>query len=136
MNARQGSAPLALLLAAGQVQRVLVEAGSTIVVTQGALTIRFPFAWLAESVVACEIRLGADEVRCLEQGGWVDLVAGAGVEALLLPPDGVGLWARVGQSLGRMLRDVQAAARQPQPQPTLPLREPSPLPRRMGPSGC
>ncbi|HEX5804382.1 MAG TPA: hypothetical protein VFY24_15300 [Azospira sp.] len=134
MNARQGSAPLALRLGAGQAQRVLVEAGSVIVVTQGALSIRFPFAWLAENVVARECPVRTDEAYCLEQGGWIDLVADGSVEALVLPPDGAGLWARVGQRLGRMLRDVRASARQPQQ--ASPLAERSPLPRRLGPSGC
>ncbi|MBI2307715.1 MAG: hypothetical protein HYU78_10485 [Rhodocyclales bacterium] len=136
MNARQGSAPMTLVLAAGQVQRVLVEAGSMIMVTQGALTVRFPFAWLAENVVACETQVRADEARCLEQGGWIDLVASGSVEALLLPPDGVGLWTRVGQRVGQMLREAQASVRQPQQRSPSQQPERSQLPQQLGPSGC
>jgi len=103
MIARQGCAPLVLQLVAGQVQRVLVEAGSTIVVMQGVLTIRFPFAWLAENVVARELSVCAEAVHCLEQGGWIDLMAEGGVEAVVLPPDGTGRWAHLTQRLSTLL---------------------------------
>lgn len=110
MGARQGCSPVRLALAAGQVQRLLVEAGSTLVLTQGALTVRFPFAWLAENVLAREVSVRAEEMHCFQDGGWVDLQAVGGVEALLLPPDDARLWARAAQCLARML----AAARTPE----------------------
>lgn len=99
MDARQGCSPMTLALAAGQVQRVLVEAGSTLVVTRGAVTLHFPFAWLAENVVARSVPLSAEAAYRLEDGGWVDLVAERGAEAVILPPEGAGLWARVGELL-------------------------------------
>lgn len=102
MDARQGCSSMTLELAAGQVQRVLVEAGSMLVVTQGMVTVRFPFAWLAENVVARSVPVSADAVYRLEDGGWVDLVAERGAEAVILPPEGAGLWARVGKLLAIM----------------------------------
>lgn len=109
MGARQGCSPVTMALAAGQAQRLLVEAGSILVVTQGALTVRFPFVWLAEKVVARELSVRAEEAHCFQEGGWIDLLALGSVEALLLPPDDIGLWARAGQCLARLL----TAARTP-----------------------
>lgn len=102
MDARQGCSPMTLVLAVGQVQRVLVEAGSTLVVTQGAVTVRFPFAWLAENVVARSVPLSAEAAYRFEDGGWVDLLAERGAEAVIVPPEGAGLWARVGKLLGEI----------------------------------
>jgi hypothetical protein len=99
MDARQGCSPMTLALAAGQVQRVLVEAGSVLVVTQGAVTVRFPFAWLAEHVVARSVPVSAEAAYRLEDGGWVDLVAERDAEAVIVSPEGAGLWARVGKLL-------------------------------------
>jgi hypothetical protein len=99
MDARRECSPMTLALAAGQVQRVLVEAGSTLVVTQGSVTLRFPFAWLAGNVLARELPLLAEAAYPLEDGGWVDLVAVGRAEAVILPPESAGLWARIGQVL-------------------------------------
>ena len=99
MDARQGCSSMTLELAAGQVQRVLVEAGSMLVVTQGVVTVRFPFTWLAEHVVARSVPLSAEAAYRLVDGGWVDLVAERGAEVVILPPDGAGLRARVGKLL-------------------------------------
>lgn len=99
MDARRECSPMTLALAAGQVQRVLVEAGSTLVVTQGTMRLRFPFAWLAGKVVARELPLLAEATYPLEDGGWVDLEAAGGAEAVILPPESAGLWAKLGQVL-------------------------------------
>lgn len=101
MAARHEYSSMRLALAAGQVQRVLVEAGSTLVVTQGEVRLRFPFAWIADCVVAREISLCAEAALCLEAGGWVDLEAKGGVEMLVLQPEKAGLWASVGRILAQ-----------------------------------
>lgn len=99
MDARRECSPMTLALAAGQVQRVLVEAGSTLLVTQGTLTLRLPFAWLAGKVVVRELPLLAETTYPLEDGGWVDLEAVGRAEAVILPPESAGPWAKIGQML-------------------------------------
>ena len=101
MGARSGS--LSLVLASGQVQRVLVEAGSTLIVSEGALRLRYPFALLAEQLVAVEVSLAAEEVCCLTDGGWVDLIAEESAAFLILSPDNSGLLARLGKRLAGVI---------------------------------
>lgn len=101
---------MVLMLAAGCVQRVLVEAGSSIVLTQGVVTVSFPYAWMAERVVAREALVRAEEIHCLEEGGWIDLLAASDVEAVILPP-GQGLWERLGRCVARVLSAAQPERR-------------------------
>ncbi|MFO1345672.1 MAG: hypothetical protein U1E85_05180 [Rhodocyclaceae bacterium] len=101
MGARTGS--LSLLLASGQVQRVLVEAGSMLVVGKGTLRVCFPFATLAERLVAVEAPLAAEEACCLEAGGWIELLALEAAEVLILSPENTSLWRRLGRYLERSL---------------------------------
>jgi len=101
MGARTGS--LSLLLASGQVQRVLVEAGSMLVVGNGTLRVCFPFATLAERLVAVEAPLAAEEACCLEAGGWIELLALEAAEVLILSPENTSLWRRLGRYLERSL---------------------------------
>ena len=68
MGKGYGSAPLALSLVRAQVQRVLVEAGSSVIVLDGGVTLRYPFAWLAERVIASHLPLAAEQVFRLEEG--------------------------------------------------------------------
>ena len=110
MGARTGSSPMVLMLAAGCVQRVLVEAGSSIVLTQGVVTVSFPYAWMAERVVAREALVRAEEIHCLEEGGWIDLLAASDAEAVILSPD-QGLWERMGRCVARMLSAAQTERR-------------------------
>lgn len=109
MNARLGCSPMPLALAAGQVQRVLVDAGSMLVVTQGALTVRFPFAWLAGNVVSRELALYAEAAHRLEDGGWIDLMAEGEAEAVILAPDSEGLWVRAGVVVEQVLARLRAS---------------------------
>lgn len=114
MGTGYGSAPLALSLVRGQVQRVLVEAGSSVIVLEGALTLRFPFAWLAEHAVAPVLALGESEALSLSSGGWIDLHAADGAEVLILAPASQPLWQRLRrlvEAAGRMRRaEVPASA--------------------------
>lgn len=87
MGTGYGSAPLALSLERGQVQRVLVEAGSSVLVVEGAAVLRFPFVWLAEHVVARHLPLEGNAVHRLEAGGWIELAAIGACELLILPPE-------------------------------------------------
>lgn len=109
MDARLGCSPMTLTLAAGQVQRVLVDAGSMLVVAQGVLTVRFPFAWLAGSVVSRELALRAEAAHRLEDGGWIDLVAEGDAVAVLLAPDTEGLWVRAGAVVERALARLRVS---------------------------
>ena len=95
MGAGYESVPLPLSLVGGQVQRVLVEAGSSVVVVDGALTVRFPFAWLAERCMAQQLQVTAEQVYRFDEGGWVELVAHAAVEVVILPPEGRRRWQRL-----------------------------------------
>ncbi len=97
MGARTGS--LSLVLASGQVQRVLVEAGSTLIVSEGRGLLRYPFTPLAEQLVSVEVSLVAEEVRSLPDGGWIDLVAMEAATFLILSPENAGLLARLGKAL-------------------------------------
>ena len=67
---------MGLALGKDDARRVLVEAGTTVLVLEGALTVRGPLQWLAETPVAPEQRLVSEQALMLESGGWIDLMAG------------------------------------------------------------
>jgi hypothetical protein len=93
-----------LALGKGDTRRVLVEAGTTVLVLQGSASVRGPLQWLAETPVAPEQRLGAEQALTLEGGGWIDLTATEAAELLVLPPQGPQVWQRVAQGLERLMR--------------------------------
>lgn len=95
---------VSLTLARGELNRVLVESGTTLLVVSGSLLVRGPIRWLAESVVAPEARLGAEQTLVFCEGGWIDVVAGENLEVLLLRPEAAGLW----QGLRRLGQRCQA----------------------------
>lgn len=101
MAERTGS--LSLVLASGQVQRVLVEAGSMLIVSEGKGLLRYPFTPLAEQLVSVEVSLETEEVRSLPDGGWIDLVAVEAATFLILSPDNSGLLARLGKRLAGVI---------------------------------
>lgn len=109
MAAGQEVPPLALALVAGQVQRVLVEPGSTLVVAQGGVRVHFPFAWLAEHTLARSLTLAAEEVHELAAGGWIELEATEAAAVVLLPPAASGLWAKIGAVLAALRDDLRPA---------------------------
>ena len=92
-----------LALGKGDARRVLVEAGTTVLVLQGSASVRGPLQWLAENVVGAEQRLGAEQTFVIESGGWIDLMAVESMELLVLPPDGVQVWQRVVRCCERLL---------------------------------
>ncbi len=92
-----------LALGKGEARRVLMEAGTTVLVLEGSASVRGPLQWLAETPVAPEQRLGAEQALTLEGGGWIDLIAVEGAELLVLAPDGIRVWQRVVRGLERLM---------------------------------
>ena len=92
-----------LALGKGESRRVLVEAGTTVLIVAGDLALRGPLVWLAESVVAPEQRLRPEKSQVIETGGWIDLTAVEAAELVVLPPDGVRAWQRVARCFERLL---------------------------------
>lgn len=92
-----------LALGKGESRRVLVEAGTTVLVLEGSASVRGPLLWLAEMPVAAEQRLGSEQALTLESGGWIDLTATEAAELLVLPPQGLQVWQRVVRGLERLM---------------------------------
>ena len=92
-----------LALGKGDARRVLVEAGTTVLVLEGSARVRGPLQWLAETPVAPEQKLGVEQALTLESGGWIDLTATEAAELLVLPPQGVQVWQRVVRGLERLM---------------------------------
>ena len=92
-----------LALGKGDARRVLVEAGTTVLVLEGSASVRGPLQWLAETPVAPEQRLGSEQALTLESGGWIDLTAIEAAELLVLPPQGLQVWQRVVRGLERLV---------------------------------
>ncbi len=92
-----------LALGKGEARRVLVEAGTTVLVLEGSASVRGPLQWLAETPVALEQRLGAEQALTLEGGGWIDLTATDVAELLVLPPQGLQVWQRVVRGVERLM---------------------------------
>jgi hypothetical protein len=91
-----------LTLARGETRRVLVGAGTLVLVVSGSLVLRGPLAWLAETIQAPEQRLDPEQALELAGGGWVDLLAGDGAQFVLLPRARQQLWRQVARSLERL----------------------------------
>lgn len=91
-----------LALGKGEARRVLVEAGTTVLVLEGSARVRGPLQWLAETPVALEQRLGSEQVLTLESGGWIDLMPVEAAELLVLPPEEVHIWQRVARGVERL----------------------------------
>ena len=92
-----------LALGKGEALRVLVEAGTTVLVLEGSASVRGPLQWLAETLVAPEQRLSLEQALTLESGGWSDLTAVEAAELLVLPPNGVQVWRRMVRGLERLV---------------------------------
>lgn len=90
---------LKLVLGKGESQRVLVDAGTTVLVVSGRLVLRGPLLWLAETVIAPEQGLCPEQSLVIGDGGWVDLLTGDGVEVMLIPPGNGLFWRRVERCL-------------------------------------
>ena len=91
-----------LSLGAGETRRLLLEAGSTVLVLSGQMVWRDPPVWVAESVVANAQSLGPEEARVVESSSWVEFSAQQAVQAVIIAPDGVAFWAQVGHCLAHL----------------------------------
>lgn len=92
-----------LILARGETRRVLLEAGTLVLVVSGSLVLRGPLQWLVETILAPEQRLGPEQVLELASDGWVDLLTGDGAQLVLLPRARQKLWRQVARCLERLL---------------------------------
>lgn len=100
---------MSLALPSGARQQVLVEAGSTVLVAAGAVTLRGPLQWLAGNMLAREHVLGAEEVWVADTSGWVELVAKGATRAVIIPADSLSLWRQVGSRLQSLFAVAQEA---------------------------
>lgn len=98
-----------LTLARGETRRVLMEAGTMVLVISGSLVLRGPLEWLAETIVAAEQRLGPEQAQELAVGGWVDLLAGDDAQVVLLPRARQKLWEQLARCLERVLGSRRCA---------------------------
>jgi len=92
-----------LTLARGETRRVLIEAGTMVLVISGSLVLRGPLEWLAETMVAQEQRLGQEQMLALRTGGWIDLLTGDGAQVLLLAGERRKFWRSLAVCLERLL---------------------------------
>ena len=105
----------ALTLACHETQRVLVGARTTVWVRSGCVLVRGPLAWLAETLLAPEQRLGPEQRLELADGGWIDLVGLDEAHLVLLPHAPGRPWRRLMRYLGgwrgRLAADRTGAGR-------------------------
>ena len=91
---------LKLQLARGECRRILVEAGSELVLIDGRARVRQPPCWLADSVQVAEFALAAEEMRRVEEGGWIEVQAAEAATLLVIGPGGQGWWQGLLACLG------------------------------------
>lgn len=96
---------ISLALGAGECRQLLVEAGSSVLVVSGKVLLRSPAAWLAETVQLPERLLESEQVALVENTGWIDLLAREAGQLVLIPPDAVSLWRKVGLCLEAMFAE-------------------------------
>lgn len=94
---------ISLALGPGERRQMLVEAGSTVLVVSGRISLRQPACWLAETSHLPDSRLVPEQVQVIESGGWIELQAAEGGQVVLIPPDMLSLWRKVGRCLDAML---------------------------------
>lgn len=75
----------------GQTQRLLVEAGSGVYVSQGRLRLNGPLVWLDGLSLPRTQWLDCEAFWPLDEGGWIDLFAIGDAQALVFPPGVSGL---------------------------------------------
>jgi hypothetical protein len=88
-------------LAPGEALHLSLDARTTLQVTTGAVVLREPLRWLADTVVAPVVPLSEGERHTLAQGGWVEIRAcngGADVCSFHPMPGWRALWQRLSAS--------------------------------------
>lgn len=92
------------VLAAGETRQMLVEANTMVLVLEGRIAVRPPLLWMAETMVIQESELVPEQPRVMEQGGWVALRAISRADIVLIPPEGIAVWSKIGRCLEAFLR--------------------------------
>lgn len=92
-----------LELGSGEAQRVLVEAGSMLLVISGRLVVRGPLVWVAENILVPEQSLVGEEMLVLAEGGWLDLLARDKAQFALIPCERIGFWQQTARCVERLL---------------------------------
>ncbi len=72
-------------LQAGQTLRVAVDAGFTLLVTQGSVHVTSPPAWFGETVFSVKTTLHEGEAHAVERGGWIEVSAPSAAQVRGLP---------------------------------------------------
>lgn len=89
----------------GATLRINVQRGSTLFVSRGRILFRTPPYWLADTVLAPCMHLGAEEAQVIEIAGWLEVTALTAAEVRLAPPQPQAGWlAASGRTLLRALR--------------------------------
>lgn len=83
-------------LGAGERRRLLLEAGSMVLVVSGEVSVGQIVDWLNGEAVRVAQRYVSEEVWLAEAGGWVDIVASRTAQLAVIPPDRIAFWRRVG----------------------------------------
>jgi len=73
----QSSPPQRHVLAAGQQLSLRVNAGSTLHVRRGSVTLSEPPRWVGETVLRLSARLSEGRLHAVGESGWITLQAGA-----------------------------------------------------------
>jgi len=102
-----------LVLQQGEACKVVLEAGSTVLLLSGRAQLRMPIGWMAETTVHREYLLLAEEAWVAESSGSLDLVAIEGLIAVILPAHGVSFWRGVGRCLERVFASASSASTVP-----------------------
>lgn len=97
-------------LRAGEVLRLYLEQGATLIVAGGCLQVRSAPQWLAEQALRLEWRLGAGEAQMLADSGWLELTAASDAGLLVLRPQSRWrIWPSALQQRCRLAVDAVAA---------------------------
>lgn len=102
-----------LALQQGETCKVVLEAGSTVLLLSGRAQLRMPPAWMAETTVHRACLLFAEEAWVAESSGSLDLLAIEELVAVILPAHGVSFWRRVGRCLERVFAGASSASAAP-----------------------
>lgn len=100
-----------ITLPQGSSQRLSMPAGTQLLVRHGEVEVHGPLLWISETMLCAQTRLSEGQGHCVEQAGWVEIVALRDARIVRQTPVGPALraahwlWERWGRRLGR--REVQ-----------------------------
>lgn len=99
---------LQISLSSAEARDYLVEAGSLVLVVEGCVEMIDSPQWIADHYVALKRSLQPEIPFRIEVGGWIQLRAQGPSEIVLIAPQGLALWARIGDCLRRWLGTGQS----------------------------